>query len=179
MPDFPQPSQDHVDIQQGWGQVEKHAALFKPWQRISASYNEHKHKYWSQFCFERSKTDNKAHHFLVETTLPRGFRNGLPFERIPPAASQKGPRGTHALPGFKRSYFDISAIIEKKQLHRKTLFLIAKQKDSYKSHPPADQIRCHCIKDRTLSLHSIHPDPDWKGWKSKERLIKHWMYGKK
>lgn len=115
---------------------------------------------WSQFCFKRSKTDNKAQHFLVETTLPRGFRNQLPFEVILPAALQKGPRGTHALPGFKRSYFDISAVTEKKQFHSKTLFFTAKQKDSYKNHAPADQIRCCCTKERTFTLYSIHLNPD-------------------
>lgn len=76
----------------------------------------------------RSKLDKKAEHFLVETALPRGFRAQLPFEMILPAASQKGPRGTRALPGFKRSYFDMSAVTEKKQFHSETLFFIASQK---------------------------------------------------
>lgn len=133
---------------------------FKHWQRISATYNERKCKHWSQFCFERSKTDNEAQHFLVETTLPRGFRNQLPFEMILPAASQKGPRGTHALPGFKRTYFDLSAVTEKNPFHSKTLFFTEKQKDSYKSCAPADQIRCRCIKERTLTLYSMHLNPD-------------------
>lgn len=96
--------------------------LFKHWQRISASYDEHKHMHSSHFCFERSKTDNKAQHSLVETALPRGFKNQLPFGMLLPAVLQRAPGGTHALPGLKRSYLDISAFTEKKQFHGKTMF---------------------------------------------------------